>query len=236
MDIFNITRLIAVNIGSLFKKGPSMENPTPISERPADHQTTTDTSIKIYKDFLTLNKWSRPGLKRISVKGIEIHWVENPKSSAKATRAWFEARKGGKNSFGSTQFVVDLDGDIIQMIPEDEIAFSSGAQKYRDKKSNLGPKAPYWYTLSIECTHLDWSGKMSPETYSSLMELVLHLCGKYSLSAKDLYLHYDLTGKECHKWFVDNPKEWAKFKNAIDAKLSGVKFLNDSISVKKSKA
>lgn len=223
----NLIQSAAVAVSSFFKGGPTMENPTPISERPEEHQTTSDTSIKIYKDFLSINKWSRPGLKKDKIKGIEIHWVANPKSSAKANRNWFENRKGGKNSFGSTQFIIDLDGDIIQMIPENEVAFSSGAQQYRDKKSQLGPKAPYWYTVSIECTHIDWTGKMTEATYNSLVNLVLHLCGKYSLSGKDLYLHYDLTGKDCHKWFVDNPGEWAKFKDLIDTKLAGVKYTAD---------
>lgn len=179
-----------------------------------------ENKITIVEKLLTVNKWSRPGLERDGIKGIEVHWVENPKSSAKLNWNWFEARKGGKNSFGSTQYIIDQDGTIIRMIPDNEIAYSSGAKTYRDGVSKIfGKKSPYWNTLSIECTHVDWNGKMTPETYKGLVDLCVHLCKKYELSGKDLYLHYELTGKLCHKWFVDNPKEWGKFKDLVDSKL-----------------
>lgn len=222
-QLFNIFAALGVNLKAIFNTSPKMDNPVPIEERPEDQQQTSDTGIVILKDFLTKNKWSRCGkLRSGKPKGIEIHWVANPKTSAKGNRNWFESRKGGKLGFGSTHFIIDLDGDKIQMIPEREIAFSSGSRTYKDRKWKLGKRAPYWYTLSIECTHTNWAGKMTTLTYDGLVEQVVYLCTKYSLSAKDLYLHYHLTGKNCHRWFVDYPKEWSKFLDIIDSKLAGI--------------
>lgn len=198
---------------------PGREVIADFDNRSKDQVYTSDTEIEIKKDFLTLNKWSRPGIRRKGVEGIEVHWVANPKTSAKGNRQWFESRKGGKRGFGSTQFIIDQDGDIIQMIPEIEIAYSSGARHYKDGiRQKLGSR-PYYKTLSIECTHVDWSGKMTPECYDSLANLCVHLCQKYNLTARHLYLHFDITGKLCHRWFVDKPNEWSEFKNLVDSLL-----------------
>jgi len=202
-------------------KKPGREVEANFTERASDLVFTSDEEIEIKKDFLTLNRYSRPGKLRIAIKGIEIHWVANPKTSAKFNRNYFELRKGGKYGFGSTQFIIDLDGDIIQMIPEAEIAYSSGSSSgYKDGiKTRLGSKTPYYYTLSIECTHTNWKGEMDQSTHNALVELCVHLCKKYKLTARDLYLHYDITGKNCHRWFVDNPELWGEFRDEVDVEL-----------------
>lgn len=175
--------------------------------------------MKIKEKLLTKNKYSRPGRKRKGIKGIEVHWVANPKTSAKFNRRWFEGHKKGKTGYGSTQYIIDLDGDIIQMIPDDEIAYSSGSKKYMPwVKKKLGTP-PYYNTLSIECTHVDKAGKMTDETYNSLVDLCIYLCNKYKLDSRNLYLHYSITGKDCHKWFVDNPGDWEYFKESVEGGL-----------------
>ncbi len=216
--VIRIIKQLGPMFTALFGK-PGRENPAIPESRPSVSRYTSDTEIQIVKDFLTLNRFSRPGRLRKGVKGIEVHWVANPGSSAKATRSWFEGRKGGRQGFGSTHFVIDLDGDIIQMIPEKEIAFSSGAKRYQDGVQHKYGTPPYYNTLSIECTHVNWEGAMTDQTRAALLLLCIHLCKKYKLTARDLCLHYDLTGKNCHRWFVDNPKEWAAFRNAVDKEI-----------------
>ena len=175
--------------------------------------------IKIKEKLLTKNRWSRPGRKRKGVKGIEIHYVANAGTSAKFNRRWFEGHKNGKTGFGSTQYIIDLNGNIVQIIPDEEIAYSSGGRKYKEGiKEKLGTP-PYHNTLSIECTHTENDGKMTDETYNSLIELCTYLCNKYKLDSRNLYLHYDCTGKICHKWFVDNLDEWKIFKNSVEGGL-----------------
>jgi len=177
---------------------------------------TKNMAVLIHKDFLTLNRYSRPGKKRKGVKTIEVHWVANPGTSAKFNRDYFEMRKGGKLSFGSTHYIVDLDGDIVQIIPEEEIAYSSGSKSYKPGVTSVFGNPPYQNTISIECTHINGKGEMSSDTYTALTALCVYLCKKHRLPASALVLHYDLTGKRCHKWFVDNPKEWEIFKEAVE--------------------
>ena len=169
--------------------------------------------FKTIDDLLTPNPYSRPGKKIQSIKGIVVHWVQNPRTSARANRNFFENRKAGATGYGSAHYIIDLNGDIIRCIPEDELAYHVGAKEYKkDAISRLG-SYPNNCTLGIECTHIDDTGKMTDETYRSLVELTSALVKKYKLTpATDLYRHYDITGKNCHKWFIDNEEQWKIFK------------------------
>lgn len=182
---------------------------------------TSDKEIYIKKDFLTLNKYSRPGRKRKGVLGLEAHWVAAPGQDWQDVRQWFELRKGGKWSFGSTHFCVGLKGDLIQMIPEDEIAFSSGAKRrfYKDGVQSKYGIPPYYNTLAIEMCHPDASGKLKEATYKSVINWFTYMCKKYNLIETDIERHWDLTGKYCPKWYVDNPSEWHKLRNDVGKKL-----------------
>lgn len=178
--------------------------------------------MNVEKDLLTVNKYSRPGTKLKEVKGLVVHWVANPNTSAKANRNFFENRKSGKSGYGSAHYIIDLNGTVLQCIPSSELSYNCGAKKYKaDAIKRLG-SYPNATTLGIECTHTDWNGKMTAETYNSLVELCKDLCMVYKLDpTKDLYRHYDVTGKDCHKWFVDHPQEWEKFKREVANKMAG---------------
>ena len=41
------------------------------------------------KDYLTVNPWSRPGEPLRKIKGVVIHYVGNPGTSAEANRNYF---------------------------------------------------------------------------------------------------------------------------------------------------
>lgn len=191
---------------------------------------------KVTDMLLTPNKYSRPQTKLKSVKGIVVHWVANPKSTAKANRNFFENRKSGTSGSGSAHYVIDLDGTVIRCLPENEVAYHVGtsqpisygstqiyttaAWQRLNSNSNKNVKPyPNDCTIGIECTHLDATGKMSDATYNTLVEMCADLCKKYKLNPlNDLWLHKEVVGwKDCHKWFVDNPNEWKNFKIKVDA-------------------
>lgn len=178
--------------------------------------------MNLIKDLLTINEYSRPGTKLQGVKGIVVHWVANPNTSAKANRNFFENRKNGKSGYGSAHYIIDLNGSVLQCIPSSEMAYHVGSNSYKAAAVKTLGSYPNATTLGIECTHTDWNGKMTNETYESLVELCKDLCMVYKLDPmSDLYRHYDITGKDCHKWFVDNPKEWDKFKKEVIERMNG---------------
>ena len=49
--------------------------------------------MEIKENYLTPNPFSRPGTPLNGVKGIVLHWVANPKTTAIQNRNYFEALK-----------------------------------------------------------------------------------------------------------------------------------------------
>lgn len=155
----------------------------------------------IQEMLLTPNPYSRPGDSLIKVKGIVVHYTANPGTDAEANRNYFENLKDTKKTSVSSHFVIDLDGSILQCIPLDEIAYASN-----NRNSD---------TVSIECCHEDETGKFTKETYASLVKLTAWLCGEYNLKEEDILRHYDVTGKDCPRYFVANEDQWRDFKKEV---------------------
>ena len=169
-----------------------------------DYDRVEVAKPEIEELFLTPNVNSRPQIALKKVKGIVIHYTANPGTDAKANRDYFESRKNEADSAEnkvSSHFVVGLDGQIIQCIPLDEIAYASN-----DRNKD---------TISIECCHPDKSGKFSDQTYQSLIQLTAWLCDTYEIKQKQIIRHYDVTGKLCPKYYVKHPKAWKKLKQDV---------------------
>ena len=151
--------------------------------------------------FITPNKYSRPKLPLKSVKKIAVHYVGNPKSTAIANRNYFDnlSKNGGR--YVSSHFIVGLDGEVIQCIPTDEIAYCTN-------QANS-------YSVSIETCHPDSTGKFNPATEKSLVELTVYLLRKFGLTEADVIRHYDVTGKQCPLYYVTNPTAWKSFLSRI---------------------
>lgn len=154
--------------------------------------------------LLTKNVNSRPGLALEIINGIVVHYTANPGTDAEANRNYFEGRKDEPDESAnkvSSHYIIGLDGTIIQCIPLNEIAYAS-------KERNAD-------TISIECCHPDKTGKFSKSTYNSLVHLAAWLCSKYNLSKDSVIRHYDVTGKMCPLYYVDNGEAWDKLKDDI---------------------
>ena len=70
-------------------------------------------------------------------------------------------------------------------------------------------------TISIECCIPDDTGKFTDATYGSLVHLVTWLMGRYDLTTDDVIRHYDVTGKACPKYYVENEAAWEQFKSDL---------------------
>lgn len=159
--------------------------------------------MKITEKYLTKNPYSRPGTKLTSVKNIVVHYVGNPNTSAIANRNYFESLKD-KGVYASSQYIIGLNGEIIKCMPESEVAYHAG--NYTVNCNSIG----------IECCHPDSSGKFNSLTYNALIELLKDLCKRYRLNSSNVIRHYDVTGKMCPLFYVKNPSEWTKLKNAVN--------------------
>lgn len=188
---------------------------------------------KIIKKLITPNKYSRPQRRLASVKGIVIHWVANPNSSAMGNRNYFDSRKNGSKGYGSAHYIVGLNEtqNIVQAIPESEMAYHVGSRTYTTRALERLGSYPNNSTIGIEATHIDWSGNMTDYTYNALLELSVDLLKKYGLDENDLWLHKTVVGwKDCHRFFVRNNDEWIKFKRLAGEMLRGEAQLNSEVN------
>ncbi len=168
--------------------------------------------IHIQKKLLKKNKYSRPGTQLKKIRGIVVHYTANPGTDAIDNRNYFNNlpkinREQNEETYASSHFVVGLEGQIIQCIPLDEIAYASN-----DRNSD---------TVSIECCHPDESGKFNEATMTALKELTVYLCYRFKLDQEDIIRHYDVTGKLCPLYFVEHEDEWERFKEEIGHTLKG---------------
>ena len=163
--------------------------------------------MKITEMFLTPNKYSRPQIKLEKVTKIAVHYVGNPKSTAKNNRDYFENLKDTHERYVSAHFIIGLEGEIIQCIPLNEWSYCTNQAN--------------GYSISIECCHPDSTGKFNGATEDSLVELCAYLCKKYGLSADDVIRHYDVTGKHCPLWYVSHPEDYTVFKERVRTAISG---------------
>ncbi len=161
--------------------------------------------------LLTVNEYSRPGIPLEQVNGLVIHYTANPGTSAKDNRDYFEGLKNSHVTKASSHFIIGLDGEIVQCIPCNEWAYASN-ERNED-------------TISIECCIPDESGEFTRQTYDSLVELVSWLCFRYSLTEEDLLRHYDITGKNCPKYYVEHEDAWNTFRE--DVKIYMEKKVNE---------
>lgn len=159
--------------------------------------------------LLTENPYSRPGIPITAINGIVIHYTANPGSSAIDNRNYFENLKDRQDNQVSSHFVIGTEGEIVQCIPSSEIAYASNSRNDD--------------TLSIECCHPDETGQFTDATYQSLVELVGWLCKRFDISVDNVIRHYDVTGKDCPRYFVQNPDAWTQLKADIQAQIDKLK-------------
>ena len=153
----------------------------------------------VRQDFIPVNEWSRPGTELEKIDGVVIHYVGNPGTTAEANRNYFASLSNGQeNTFASSHFVVGLEGEVLQCVPLTEIAYAS--------KERNGD------TVAIEVCHPDETGEFSAVTYQQVVELTAWLCRTFDLDPEtDVIRHYDVTGKLCPKYYVENPMAWESF-------------------------
>ena len=140
---------------------------------------------------------SRDGRRLKGVKDIVIHYVGNPGSTAQQNHDFYTS----SSSNVSSHFIVGLKGEIIQCIPLEE---RSAASNWRNGD-----------TISIEVCHPDSTGKFNDKTYNSLVKLTVWLEEICDLDEEHIIRHYDITGKECPRYFVQHEDKWEQFKNDV---------------------
>ena len=156
-------------------------------------------------ELLTPNPYSRPQLPIEQVNYIAIHYTANPGSTAMSNRDYFENLATTQENKVSSHFVVGLEGEVVQCIPTSEMSYATNSRNVD--------------TISIECCHPDETGQFNDATYSSAVKLTAWLCTRFGLGTDQVIRHYDVTGKDCPKYYVENPDAWLQMKEDIAAQI-----------------
>ena len=164
-------------------------------------------------DYIPTNEYSRPGTPLREISGVVVHYVGNPGTTAAANRSFFANLALTHETYASAHFVVGLEGEILQCVPLTEIAYCSNTAND--------------YTVSIEVCHPDETGKFDDATMESLEALVAWLCETFDLDPDaDVIRHYDVTGKICPKYYVENEDAWLAFRQNVSARIEEDKTAN----------
>lgn len=146
---------------------------------------------------------SRRGEKLEGLNNIVIHYVGNPGTTATQNRNYY----ANPDSQVSSHFLVGLEGEVLLCVPLDE---KSSATNHRNRD-----------TISIEVCHPDSTGKFTDVTYDSLVRLTAWLLEVTGLKETDVIRHYDVTGKECPRYFVINEESWEVFRADVGRARKG---------------
>jgi N-acetylmuramoyl-L-alanine amidase len=179
----------------------------------------------ITEKLLPINEFSRPGYRRPETLGIVYHWVGAAGQKNDATARYFELLADQDptdkkpDRYASAHYIIGMDGEIIRCIPDNEVAYHVGAQRYtsiaqhsfRGYTTNGRQGTPNWCTIGIELCHPDETGHFTSATLESAARLGKHLMHENLLGTHDIYRHYDITLKLCPKWFAQHEGAWLAF-------------------------
>ena len=156
--------------------------------------------------LLPVNPFSRPGIMLERINGIVIHNIGNPGTTAMQNRNFFANLAITQERHASSNFIVCLDGTILQCVPVDEMAYASN-----DRNAD---------TLSIEVCHPDATGKFTDESYAAVIRLTAWLCLRYGLSSHDVIRHHDVrSNTACPLYFVENEDAWEQFREDVQREI-----------------
>lgn len=175
--------------------------------RPSPAEVDKALPDYVARELLDVNEWSRPGTSLKRVRGVVLHYVGNPGTTARANRNYFNSLASGElGVYASSHFIVGLEGEVIQCVPLGEIAYASNTRNED--------------TISVEVCHPDEEGEYAPAAYRRVVELTAWLCRAFGLDPEtDVIRHYDVSGKLCPLYYVEHPEAWDALRADIAAEV-----------------
>ena len=191
--------------------------------------------MKIIEKFMTVNQYSRPGRRLAGCKAVILHYVGIPNQRALTVWNYFANDCPRNKHYSSTQYIIDLNGDVYHTMPDDEVAYHCGSSAidpvsgriYTDwARSKFGfyasdptKASPNFCTIGIELC-FDKQGTFTSETLDAAVELVEKLLTENNLTTEDIGHHKMVVGwKDCPLPWVKNPDQFEKFKNRVREKM-----------------
>ena len=150
------------------------------------------------------------------IQYLVIHYTGNDGDAAANNAAYFQ----NNVVKASAHYFVD-DTTVYRSVPEEKIAWAVGGTQYADCAQSGGGtmygKITNRNSISIElCDTLrDGTYRASEETLANAVQLCRELMDRYRIPLSRVYRHFDVTGKYCPRYFVDEAA-WASFKRRLE--------------------
>lgn len=164
------------------------------------------------KTMLALRKNYGSSRKTYNIKYIVLHYTANDGDTAQSNAKYFQTAYRG----ASAHYFVD-DNYVIQSVPDNYTAYAVGGSRYSNYKSTGGASlygaATNVNTINIEMCDMKKDGTygVSEATLANTVALVKQLMTKYKIDVNHVIRHFDVTGKSCPSYYVDETA-WAAFK------------------------
>jgi N-acetylmuramoyl-L-alanine amidase len=179
--------------------------------------------MNLKERHLTINQYSRPGKKRTECKAIILHYVGINNQKAETVWNFFEKTCPANKHYSSTQYIIDLNGDVIRTMPDNEVAYHCGAREYTDwARQKLShyvsyptKNSPNNCTIGIElCVESKFN--FTEQTLNAAVELVAYLVQENSLTTEEIGHHKMVVGwKDCPLPWVIKPELFDDFKDRV---------------------
>lgn len=159
--------------------------------------------MNIEDRVITINEMTRPGENLKKVKKIILSSTNLKNVSAVKCRNDIERLKYQAENYLSYHYIIDLDGNIVRCVPEDEISYSTN-------KFDIDSES-----ISIAIVE-DAENNISIKSFNSQMELIKMLCEKFLLDPlEDILILYDITGSRKPRYYLDNKYKLESLKRKI---------------------
>ena len=163
--------------------------------------------------FVPCHSANYGGLRLASdIRYLVYHYTGNDGDTA-ANNAAYYAETVVRSS---AHYFVD-DGGVTQSVPDRYVAWAVGGRKWRDCAETGGGTLHGVVTngnsLSVELcdTRRDGSLQATEATLANGAALGRLLMARYDIPIENVVRHFDVTGKHCPAYFMDNDR-WAAFK------------------------
>ena len=157
-----------------------------------------------------------------SIEYIVIHYTGTDGGSAHNNGLYF------KNNALKTSAHYFVDSDMItQSVPDDYVAYHCGANYYKHKECRN------YNSIGIEICDEVKNGVIYPtaKTIQNTLALTRSLMDKYCIPADHIIRHYDVTGKNCPAYWVDDTKWKKEFWNKLNGQGDEVLTREDVIAI-----
>ena len=161
------------------------------------------------------------------IKYLVFHYTGNDGDKAANNASYFQHNIVK----ASAHYFVD-DTTVYLSVPELNVAWSVGGNKYSNA-DKTGGGTMYGVinntnSISIEMCDTIHNGvyQASEATMENAAALGRELMAKYSIPIDNVYRHFDVTGKHCPSYLI-NERKWESFKSRLEDVEMDVKKLSD---------